>query len=167
MPDSYLCCKHILNHSNEMWDFSFPSSNFQSAEMIKTSITWCLPVVTLVKLTGFHSPSVKPGSLNDFIHHIMGVTEIVYGDMLLNRCTEPVSSALIEEVIQYTGNEDKGQHWAHSWKNLPLFTWLIPVVNLHLTFGNNFLCHDTNEDERPCVTPTPLTYTNTHTHGIQ
>lgn len=78
--------------------------------MIKTSITGCLPVVTLVKLTKFQSSSVKPGSLIDFIHHIMGVTEIVYADMLLNRCTEPFSSALTEEVIQYTVNEDKGQH---------------------------------------------------------
>lgn len=24
MPDSYLCYKHIVKHSSEMWDFVFP-----------------------------------------------------------------------------------------------------------------------------------------------
>lgn len=42
-------------------------------------------------------------------------------------------------------------------KHPPLFALVIPAVNLHSPFRNNFLCHDINEDERLWATPTPPT----------
>lgn len=59
-----------------------------------------------------------------------------------------------DDCFSSTVTEDKEAHCACCRKHPPLFTQVIPAVNSHLTFRNNFLCQDTNEGETPRATPT-------------
>lgn len=122
-------------------------------------------MLTVTYFLGQHSSPVKWPNLEHYILHYEG--QQIFGDLNISDVAQEIQrysqpQTLTEEMIPMplllsTVTGDKGGYCACCTKHPPLFALVIPAVNLHSPFRNNFLCHDINEDERLWATPTPPT----------